>query len=562
MTEVMHRLRAHIHPVVFPVSAGLIIAFVLFGTIVPEIAEVWLGETLTFITGNFAWFLITSVTALLVICVFLIIGPYAKVRLGPDDSRPDYSYLTWFAMLFSAGMGIGLLFWGVAEPIWHFVDAPRFESGTPAAARDAMLLSFHHWGLGPWAIYAVLGLSLGYFGFRHGLPMTVRSSLYPLIGDRIHGWMGNTVDILAILGTMFGVATSLGLGVLQVNAGLSRVFGAPTAVWVQLVLIAAITLVATISVFTGLDRGIRRLSEVNINLATLLLLFVALAGPTVLLIGAYFENLGQYVFNFVDVLFWTGTYDAGEAGWLGGWTIFYWAWWISWSPFVGMFIARISRGRTIREFVLGVLLVPSLVSFLWFTVMGNTALSLELADVGGIAQATTGEEGDTSFALFALLENFPFTAVTSVLALVVIIAFFVTSSDSGSFVIDMIASGGNLDPPRSQRIFWAVSEGLVAAALLLAGGLAALQAGAVSSGLPFTLVLLIVAIGLLKGLRAERAGVRLVDLPGQPLIAATDPDIDVPGAAHEQARDDPPVEEQDRVSSNRPPDDPGTPGSP
>jgi choline/glycine/proline betaine transport protein len=505
--------RSHIHPVVFPVSALLIVAFVIFGAAFTETAGTVLGETLSFITTNFGWFMITAVAVFLVFCLYLVIGPYGKVRLGPDGSRPSYSYLTWFAMLFSAGMGIGLVFWGVAEPIYHYADAPRVASETAQAAEDAMVLAYHHWGLGPWAVYAVLGLSLAYFGFRHNLPLTIRSALYPLIGDRMHGWIGNVVDILAILGTMFGVATSLGLGVMQINAGLNFEYGVAVGVNVQVALIAIITVVATISVFTGLDRGIRRLSQVNINLAALLLLFVALAGPTVLLISAYVENLGGYLVNFVGTLFWAGTYE-GET-WLADWTIFYWAWWISWSPFVGMFIARISRGRTIREFVLGVLFVPAAVSFAWFTVFGNTALSFELQGVADIAGPTFE---DPSFALFALLEQFPLPAITSTIAIFVIAIFFVTSSDSASFVIDMIASGGDPDPPRSHRVFWALSEGVVAAILLLAGGLAALQAGAVSTGLPFTVALVVVMIGLLKGLRSERAGVRLEDLPAQRLV--------------------------------------------
>ena len=513
MVERLQAEREHIHPVVFPAAALLIIGFVIFGTVFTGTASRVLPNTLDLITANFGWFMILAVAVFLLFCLWLALGPHAHVRLGPDDSRPTYAYPTWFAMLFSAGMGIGLVFFGVAEPINHYADAPREVSETAAAAQDAMVLTYHHWGLGPWAVYAVLGLSLAYFGFRHGMPLTVRSALYPLIGDRTHGWPGNLVDIFAVLGTMFGVATSLGLGVLQVNAGLGEVFGVAVETRTQVFLIAGITLVATISVFTGLDHGIRRLSQVNILVAALLLLFIAVVGPTVLILSAYVENLGAYATNFVDVLFWSGAYD-GEA-WLGTWTIFYWAWWISWSPFVGMFIARISRGRTIREFILGVLFVPALISFLWFTVFGNTALHLELTGAANLIGPTA--EGP-EFALFAFLDQFPIMAVTSVVAMFVIIVFFVTSSDSGSFVIDMIASGGDLNPPRAQRIFWAVSEGVVAAVLLLAGGLLALQAGAVATGLPFTVVLLIVMVGLFKGLRSERSGVQLADLPAQSII--------------------------------------------
>ena len=514
MYALWQRSREHIHPVVFPVSAGVIVLFVVFGAVFAETADTVLNGILTALVDTFGWFMIGGVAVMLLFCVFLVAGPYGNVRLGPDDSRPDYGYLTWFSMLFSAGMGIGLLFWGVAEPITHYANAPRFASETPEAAQDAMILTFHHYGLGPWAAYAVLGLSLAYFGFRHDLPLTIRSALYPLIGDRIHGWQGNVIDTLAIFGTMFGVATSLGLGVLQVNAGLDTVFGVPQNRTVQVILIAAITLVATVSVFTGLDKGIRRLSQMNIGIATVLLVFVGVLGPTVLLFGAYLENIGAYVTNFVNTLFWTGTYEDAD-GWLGSWTIFYWAWWISWSPFVGMFVARISRGRTIREFILGVLLVPSLVSFLWFTVMGNTAINIQETGAADLIGPTTE---DPALAMFAMLEGFPFASITSVLAIVVVTLFFVTSSDSGSFVIDMIASGGNPDPPKPQRIFWATTEGVVAAVLLGAGGLTALQAGAVSTGLPFTVVLIVVVIGLVKGLKSELSDTPMEDVPAQSMF--------------------------------------------
>ena len=512
------KVREHIHPVVFPVSAVVIIGFVLWGSIAPDGAMEVLGTVREWITETLGWFFIAAVAAFLVFLFFLVLGRYAKVRLGPDDSRPDYSYLTWFAMLFSAGMGIGLVFWGVAEPIFHFIDAPRTEGGSEAAALDAMTLTFHHWGLGAWSVYAVLGLSLAYFGYRHNLPMTIRSALYPLIGNKIHGWQGNVVDVLAIFGTMFGIATSLGLGVSQINAGLNSAFDVPVGTGVQVALIAIITLAATISVVSGLDKGIRRLSELNITLAGLLLLFVAVAGPTMLLLGAYVENLGNYIFNFVDLMFWSGSYSADEAGWLSAWTIFYWAWWISWAPFVGSFIARISRGRTIREFILGVLLVPSLVSFLWFTVMGNSGILFQSDGSADIYGAMEDAGFDESLAMFAMLDTLPFSLLTTVVTIFVITVFFVTSSDSGSFVIDMIASGGSLNPPVGLRIFWALSEGAVAAVLLVAGGLGALQAGAIATGLPFTVVLLIVMVGVFKGLRSERDGVTLDDVVAGPLF--------------------------------------------
>ena len=514
----LDKAREHIHPVVFPVSAIVILGFVVWGSVAPETAGEILGSVRVWITETLGWFFIASVAAFLVFLGYLVIGRYAKVRLGPDDSRPDYSYTTWFAMLFSAGMGIGLVFWGVAEPIYHFIDAPRAEGGSEAAALDAMVLTFHHWGLGAWSVYALLGLSLAYFGYRHDLPMTIRSALYPLIGDRIHGWRGNLVDILAIFGTMFGIATSLGLGVAQINSGLNSAFDIPVGPGVQVVLIAIITVAATVSVVTGLDKGIRRLSELNITLAALLLLFVAVTGPTVLLLSAYVENVGNYVYNFVELMFWSGSYSETDAGWLSAWTIFYWAWWISWAPFVGSFIARISRGRTIREFILGVLLVPALVSFLWFTVMGNTAILFQSDGTADIYGAIEAAGFDESVAMFAVLDALPLSLLTTVVTMFVITVFFVTSSDSGSFVIDMIASGGSLNPPVAMRIFWALSEGAVAAVLLVAGGLAALQAGAIATGLPFTAVLLVVMVGVFKGLRSERDGVTLKEVAAAPLF--------------------------------------------
>jgi choline/glycine/proline betaine transport protein len=543
------RAREHIHPVVFPISAGVIIAFVIWGSLASDQAEGVLGAARDWITETLGWMFIASVAMFIVFLFYMIIGRYAKVRLGPDDSRPDYSYLTWFAMLFSAGMGIGLVFWGVAEPIFHFIDAPREAGGSEEGAVDAMVITFHHWGLGAWSVYAVFGLSLAYFGYRHNLPMTIRSALYPLIGERIHGWAGNLVDTLAIFGTMFGIATSLGLGVVQINAGLNSAFGVPIGTTSQVALIAIITVAATISVVSGLDKGIRRLSEVNITLAGLLMLFVAIVGPTILLLGAYVENLGNYIFNFVDMMFWAGSYSADDQGWLSAWTIFYWAWWISWSPFVGSFIARISRGRTIREFVLGVLLVPSLVSFAWFTVMGNTAILFQSDGTADVYGAMEAADFDESLAMFALLDTLPFPLFTTIVTVFVITVFFVTSSDSGSFVIDMIASGGSLDPPVGMRIFWALSEGAVAAVLLVAGGLGALQAGAIATGLPFTVVLLIVILGVFKGLRSERDGVTLEDVAAGPLFE---------GEGEAEVRDTPPRPAPTKRPSD--PDEPTPPG--
>ncbi|MDA8372272.1 MAG: BCCT family transporter [Nocardiopsaceae bacterium] len=524
LRSLARNLRLDAQPAVFYPSAGLIIAFLIFGGVFTDTAGYILEDVLLAgITANFGWLMIGAIAVFIVFCVYLIVGPYAKIRLGPPDSRPDFSYLSWFAMLFSAGMGIGLVFYGVAEPLVHYADAPRTADSTVESAQDAMVLVFHHWGLGPWAVYALLGLALAYFSYRHELPLVVRSALYPMIGERINGPIGYIVDVLAVLGTLFGVATSLGLGVVQVNAAFSYVFGFEHSMGLQMVLVVVITLLATLSVASGLDKGIRLLSQSNLILAAALLLFIALSGPTVLLLFAYFENIGGYFNQIIHTTLWSGTYisDPAVDTWLSSWTLFYWAWWISWSPFVGMFIARISRGRTVREFVAGVLLVPALLSFLWFTVLGNTAISLELTGAADLLTPTFADSS-YSFSLFALLEQFAFPTVTSILAAIIISLFFITSSDSGSYVVSMLSTGGDPAPPTVIRVFWALTEGGAAVVLLLAGGLTALQAGALTTGLPFTLVLFLVMAGLWKALRAEGRGEMLSRIGEDPKAGGPD----------------------------------------
>ncbi|WP_175578859.1 BCCT family transporter [Croceibacterium ferulae] len=490
-----------VNPPVFFVSSGLILAFVLFSAVFPGQAERLFASVQATIILDFGWFYILSVAGFLVFVLFLMISRYGDVKLGPDDSEAEYSYLSWFAMLFSAGMGIGLLFFGVAEPIQHYALPPVGEGRTIAAAREALPLTFFHWGLHAWAIYIVVGLALAYFAFRRGLPLTIRSALFPLIGNRIYGPIGHAIDIFAVLGTMFGVATSLGFGVLQVNAGFNYLFGLPTGPLVQILLIVAITGLATLSAAAGLDAGIKRLSELNIVLAVTLLLFVLFAGSTIFLLQAYVQNIGAYLGSVVQRTFRMYAYEPNP--WLGNWTLFYWGWWISWSPFVGMFIARISRGRTIREFVAGVLLVPVLFTFLWMTVFGNTAIALDLSGAAPIARTVAT---DLPVALFETLQQLPFSSIASGLATLLVITFFVTSADSGALVIDMITNGAAEDPPVWQRIFWAVCAGLVAAVLLLAGGLQALQTAAIASALPFAVVLVIICYGLLRALQTETAG--------------------------------------------------------
>ncbi|MEQ9151369.1 MAG: choline BCCT transporter BetT [Parvibaculaceae bacterium] len=483
---------------VFVGSAVLIAAALAFAVQDPEDASAIFAAVQSWIVREMGWFYVASVATFLVFAIGVAASSMGTIKLGPDDASPDFSTTSWFAMLFSAGMGIGIMFYGVAEPVLHFATPPVGEGGTVEAARNAMQLSFFHWGLHAWAIYAVMGLALAYFSFRRGLPLTVRSALYPLIGDRIYGWIGHLVDIFAVFGTMFGVATSLGLGVMQVNAGLNYLLGIEMGIDVQLALIAGITLLATASVVSGINAGIRRLSELNLALAILLMVFVLVVGPTVFLLQATMQNTGAYLSDIVSKTFTLYAYQPNE--WIGGWTLFYWGWWISWSPFVGMFIARVSRGRTIREFVIGVLLVPSGFTFLWFTVFGNTALAMQL---DGTAQMVDAVQADVAVALFQFLGHLPLASISMTIATLLVVTFFVTSSDSGSLVIDIITSGGEPEPPVWQRVFWALMEGLVAAVLLLAGGLAALQTGAIASGFPLALILLVVCYGLFTALRHE-----------------------------------------------------------
>ncbi|MCO7567841.1 choline BCCT transporter BetT [Pseudomonas sp. S 311-6] len=495
-----------VNPPVFWISAALLLVLVLYASVFQSHAQALFAHIQGWIIGNVSWFYILAVAIILGTVVFLGVSRYGDIKLGPDHSTPDYSSTTWFAMLFSAGMGIGLMFFGVAEPVMHFVKPPVGEGGTVMAASDAMRITFFHWGLHAWAIYAIVALILAYFSFRHGLPLTLRSALYPLIGERIHGPIGHAVDIFAIIGTVFGVATSLGFGVAQINTGLNALFGVPVSIPVQIVLIIGTTFLATLSVVSGLDKGIRRLSELNLGLAVLLLLMVVLLGPTVLILQTFVQNTGGYLGEIVSRTL--NLYAYQPTDWIGGWTLFYWGWWLAWSPFVGLFIARISRGRTIREFVTGVLLVPTGFTLLWMTVFGNTAIHMILDE--GLTDLARAVDQDTSLALFAFLEHFPFAGAISTLAIVMVLVFFVTSADSGAMVVDMLASGGQEHTPVRQRIFWAASMGVVAIALLLADGLKALQTATIASALPFTIALLCSMRGLLKALKldATKRGLR------------------------------------------------------
>ncbi|NBC03137.1 MAG: BCCT family transporter [Bacteroidetes bacterium] len=484
-------------PVFWP--SVILIALLIVGTLIAgESAEVAFNSARVFITDSASWLFVAAVNIFIGFSLYFAFSKYGRIRLGGEGAEPEFSTAAWFAMLFSAGMGIGLMFFAVAEPMWHLISPPHAEVGSTQAVRDAMGITFLHWGLHAWAIYAIVALALAFFAFNRKLPLSFRSVFYPLLGDRIDGWIGDVIDVLAVLATLFGLATSLGLGASQAGAGIEYVFGLSNTVTLQVIIIAGVTAIATISVVVGIDKGVKVLSEFNIRIAALFLLFILFVGPTLFILSSFMQNIGHYIQNFASFATWTQAYEEGE--FLNSWTMFYWAWWISWSPYVGMFIARISKGRTIKEFVLGVLIVPTMITFLWMSGFGGSAIFLE---IGGFAEIAEAVQADQTTSLFILLEQFPFSMITSFLAIVLVLSFFVTSSDSGSLVIDGLTSGGKLHAPVGQRIFWATTEGAVAAILLIGGGLGALQAGAISTGLPFTIVLLIMCYSLQQGLQRE-----------------------------------------------------------
>ena len=492
------------HNPVFFISAVLILVFVIGTIIFPAEAKTALDGAKGWTIDNFDWLFMVGANIFVLFCIALIFLPVGKIRLGGKDARPDFSTLSWFAMLFAAGMGIGLMFWSVAEPVGYYTDwfgTPlNVEPNTPQAKDMALGAVMYHWGLHPWAIYGVVALSLAFFAYNKGMPLTIRSAFYPILGERCWGWAGHVIDVLAVLATIFGLATSLGLGAKQAAGGMHFLFDTPNAINVQIAIIVGVTAAAVISVMRGLDGGVKLLSNINMGLAALLLLFVMIAGPTLLIFTSMGQTAVDYVVNIIPLSNWVGREDQG---FLHDWTVFYWAWWISWSPFVGMFIARVSRGRTVREFLTAVLLVPTLVTVVWMATFGGSGLHQTINGIGELANGV----GDSSLALFQMLAELPLTAITSFLAIVLVLVFFITSSDSGSLVIDSITAGGKLDAPVPQRVYWAIMEGLIAGALLYGGGeqaLNALQAGAITTGLPFTVVLLVMCFSLYKGLSAER----------------------------------------------------------
>ncbi len=502
LSGLWQRFSARMQPTVFLGSAGVVVAFVVLGTVFTDTAQAVFEAVQIYLVGNLGWFYILTASVLLVFVLWLSLSRFGHVRLGGDDAEPEFGYFSWFSMMMSAGMGIGIIFFGVAEPLEHYANPPDVSPGadpyTPQAMREAMRYTFYHWGLHTWAIYSAIALPLAYFHFRHDLPLAPRSLLYPLIGERIYGPIGHGVDILCTVGTLFGVATSLGLGAMQINSGLSEVFGMPTGTAWQVLLIAGITAMAVVSVVSGVHRGIRWLSQANLGLGALVLLFVFVVGPTIFLLELFVSSIGFYLESFPFTSLWV---NPGEnRGWQANWTLFYWSWWISWSPFVGVFTARISKGRTIREFVLTALLVPTLLSFLWFTALGGTGLYFDIYQAMDLASEVRGNE-ETS--LFMLLGQLPWSTLMSVVVTILIVNFFITSSDSGSLVDDMVTSGGHPNPPRVQRVFWALAEGAVAGTLLLAGGLQALRTAALTTGLPMAVFLLVAAYALFRGLGSE-----------------------------------------------------------
>ena len=494
-----------LHAPVFPITGILVVLFVVGTLIFPEGAKSLLDGAKWDIIATFDWFFLLSANIFVVVCVALIFHPVGKIRLGGMDARPDFSTISWFSMLFAAGMGIGLMFWAVAEPVAYYTGWYKtpfnVAANSPEAADLAMGATMYHWGLHPWAIYAIVGLSLAFFAFNKNMPLTIRSAFFPLLKDRVWGWPGHIIDTLAVVATIFGLATSLGFGAQQAASGLSYLFGISPGINVQMGIIVGVTALALISVLRGLEGGVKVLSNINMMIAAVMLLFIIFAGPTMKLLETMWVTSSSYVMNIIPL---SNPFGREDEAWFQGWTVFYWAWWISWSPFVGMFIARVSRGRTVREFLTAVLLIPTIITMVWMSSFGGSALEQIQNGIGALAENGLTE---VPLATFQMLENLPLSGIFSFVGIVLVLVFFVTSSDSGSLVIDSITAGGKTDAPTAQRVFWVVMEGAIAAALIFGGGddaLGAIQATAISAGLPFTAILLIMTWGLLKGLTHER----------------------------------------------------------
>ncbi len=529
---------AGVDPVMAIGSGLLVMAFVLFTIVDPEYANSLYATAKDFIAAELAWYYIGIMSFFLFFSMWLALSRYGDIRLGKDTDKPEFSIFAWFSMLFGAGIGIGILFWSVAEPMFHFQSNPLIGSGaqqTAEAAQIAMRIAIFHWGLHGWALFAVIGLVLAYFSYRKGLPLSIRSGLYSIFGDRIYGPIGHAADLLAVFGTVFGIATSLGLGAQQMNAGLSYLIGIDVSTTNQVILIAVLSIVATASVLTGVNKGIRILSELNMQLTVLMLVLFVIFGPTSYVLGSFFTNIGDYMFHAVELGFWVDPDPEGQ--WQGWWTIFYWGWWIAWSPFCGIFIARISKGRTIRQFILGVLLAPTLLAALWITIFGNTAIFIEMYGNGGIVEAVNK---DTTMALFTTIElmgnHALITTIMAAICTIMLVTYFVTSADSATLVICTLLSMGSENPPARFRVFWGFAVGGVSAVLLIAGGLKALQTASIVAALPFSVIIIMATYGLYKSLRAEALPGRILHPERKKLETEESSNIDASTVAGESSK--------------------------
>jgi glycine betaine transporter len=482
---------------VYWISLVIALIFVIWGVVSPDRLGELMDVTKGFFLSNFGWFYQLAATFFFIFALFLVFSKYGKIRLGKDEDRPEFSRPTWFAMLFSAGMGIGLLFFGVSEPISHFVSPPLGEGGTPAAARIALRYTYLHWGFHAWAIYATIALALAYYKFRKGLPGLMSVTLYPLLGEKVKGPIGTTIDVIAVFATIFGVAASLGLGAQQINGGLSYVFGIPNTFGTQLIIISIVTVLFILSASTGIQKGIKYLSNANMGLAIIIFFLVLFLGPTVFLLNLFVTTLGEYVQNLPSMGLRLAPFNAERASWVEGWTIFYWAWWIAWAPFVGTFIARVSKGRTVREFVLAVLIIPSLVCAIWFAVFGGTAIHFDF----NLGTNIAGQSLET--ALFYMYEQLPLTNILVIVTLILISTFFITSADSATFVLGMQTTFGSLNPNNFVKITWGIVLALSAVVLMASGGLNAMQTAIIVSAFPLTFVLFAMCFSLLKDFKKE-----------------------------------------------------------
>ncbi|KGR79707.1 glycine betaine uptake BCCT transporter [Ureibacillus manganicus] len=493
---------------VFWISVMIVLAACIFGVVAPKNFEEVTGNIQAFLTSTFGWYYLILVTIIVTFCIFLIFSPVGIIKLGKTDEEPEFTRASWFAMLFSAGMGIGLVFWGAAEPLSHFMTPPLAEPGTDAAHKEAMRYTFFHWGIHAWAIYAIVALSLAYFNFRKGEPALISATLKPVLGKKaMEGTLGTIIDVLAVVATVVGVATTLGFGATQINGGLSFLFGIPSNFTVQLIIVVIVTILFSISASTGLGKGIKILSNANMILAVLLLVLMFIIGPTLLTLNMLTDSLGGYIQNIVQMSFRIAPLNEEDRSWINGWTVFYWAWWISWSPFVGIFIARVSKGRTIREFVIGVLLLPTLVCFIWFAVFGTAGIEVQKSVTHDISQLATEE------VLFAIFNELPWSTILSIIAIALVSVFFITSADSATFVLGMQTTYGSLNPLTAVKLTWGISQSVVALVLIYSGGLQALQNALIIAAFPFSFIMILMMISLYKSLVKDKKELGLYHKP-------------------------------------------------